>query len=104
MTDNFAALEIDLAKIRFDPIPDTKALRRVHVFKALAATFVDEELVRDHLDRMAERIQRAKDAATGQGRLDDWEQIEAHERGDHAELVDVCPRCIEEAELAAAGE
>jgi hypothetical protein len=55
----FLAMELDVAKIRYDPIPDTKGLMRVHILKADTATIVDEKLIRDALDEQRRKIEAA---------------------------------------------
>lgn len=99
----YLVLECEVSKIRFDPVKDTNALTRVHVLRAGNASLVDADLVKKHLDEQAERIQRAKDAASGQGRLDDEaaslsaELLAAHEEGQHAGLPHPnCPTCQDE--------
>lgn len=101
----FVVLEVGLEKIRFDPIRDGKegaklGWRRVHVFKTSGATFVDADLVKSHIDQQRERIQRAKDQATGQGSLSTELLESQHADGRHADgLVEGCPRCEEEQAL-----
>lgn len=65
----YVVLECDVAKVRFDPVKDTDALARVHVFDAIGATMVDADLVRSHLDAQRERIQLAKEEAEGVQRV-----------------------------------
>lgn len=91
----YVVLEIDCAKVRFDPIPKTNALTRVHVFDAQAATFVDEDLVREQLDRQKARIALAKDEESGQQRTPTDAELDLeHFAGNHADgLVDGCPSC-----------
>lgn len=55
----YVVLECDVEKLRFDPIKDTNALNRVHMMKAVSATIVDEELVREALDEQQRRIDEA---------------------------------------------
>lgn len=63
----FVVLECQVAKIRHDPAKvddeDDPAWVRVHIMDTLGAAIVDEELVRQALDEMAQRIQAAKDQA-----------------------------------------
>lgn len=56
----YVVLETEVSKIRFDESKDGDDLTRVHVLKAGTATLVDEDLVRDHLDRQAQRIEQAQ--------------------------------------------
>lgn len=91
----YVVLEIDCAKIRFDPIPKTNALTRVHVFSAVGAVFVDEDLVAEHLAKQKARLALAKDEASGQQRTPTDAEFELeHFAGKHADgLVDGCPSC-----------
>lgn len=56
----WVVLECDVAKVRFDPVDDTAKLTRVHILRAGAATLVDEDLVREHLDEQQRRIEEAE--------------------------------------------
>lgn len=49
-------LEYEVGKVRFDPVPDTDGLQRVHILVAGTATFVDEETVREALDSQQRKI------------------------------------------------
>lgn len=112
----FATFELDTRKIRFDPVydDDTDELRgwtRVHVLAVANATFIDEELVRDQLDEMAERVaerkeaeQLAKEKAKGVQRIGGADQLAAdHADGQHADgLVPGCADCDDEAAAKAA--
>lgn len=91
----YVVLEIDCAKVRFDPIPNTEALTRVHVFNAAAATFVDADLVVEHLEKQKARIALAKDEESGQQRTPTDAELDLeHFAGKHADgLVDGCPSC-----------
>lgn len=111
----FATFECDPHKFRYDPIKVDDALigwTLVHVLNVVNATFIDEELVRDHLDEMARRVAErkeadrlAKESKEGVQRIAGVERLVAdHTDGLHAEgLVDDCPRCDEE-KLAAEAE
>lgn len=114
----FVVLECEVAKVRFDPIKDTRALTRVHVLDAGLSTIVDEEVVREVLDSQAARIEEARIAAEraqGIHRLPfggdkgawDEEQEDlalAHGEGEHQELVAGCPLCEQEREAEVAGD
>lgn len=99
----YVVLECQVEKVRHEPIKSDEVRlgwRRVHILKAERATFVDADVVEQHLADAADRIQRAKDAASGQGRLDD-ELLEAemralHAEGQHDAQPDArCPTCAE---------
>jgi hypothetical protein len=110
----FATFQLATVKIRFDPVNgDDDALRgwtRVHVLAVTNATFIDEELVRDQLDEMAERVEERRQAealekerAKGIRRLDFSGPIgEAHAAGEHTELVEGCGECDAEQRAVAA--
>lgn len=106
----FVVLECEVAKIRFDPIDKAEPAgdqARVHVFNVEAATIVDESLVKQQLDEQRERIEAAKRHASGAVNLDDHvdQLVAEHEAGEHApDLVDGCPTCEEEKDLAARGQ
>lgn len=56
----FVVLECEVAKIGFAPVDrDTDVLTRIHTLRAGTATLVDEDLVREHLDDQAKRIEEA---------------------------------------------
>lgn len=75
---------------------------RVHVFKAEGATFIDRELVASVLDEQCVRIEAAKDAESGQERIDGAKLDLDHFEGKHADaLVAGCAKCDEERELIA---
>lgn len=113
-------LDCVVAKVRFEEIKDTDALRRVHIFTAQQATIVDEDLVRSHLEAQQERIARAKEAAAGVARLEfppGVELVEGDEDDETAVLVrqhgqaahadglrENCPLCNEERDLEELGE
>lgn len=120
----YVVLELDLAKIRHDP-EDEDTWCRVHIFDAVAATFIDETAVRSALDEQARKIRVADDQARGQGALTGQssdsevnpdalpptpatpgfsaEDAEAdHLTGRHAsKLVAGCPLCAEEIDALA---
>lgn len=103
----YLVLECEVTKVRFDPIKDTNALSRVHVLRAGTATLVDGELVAKHLDEQKERIAEAKRISQGTPNLDDHvdQMVAEHEAGEHSpDLVDGCPTCEEERDLAARGQ
>lgn len=77
----YVVLECEVAKIRFDPIPDTeKGLQRVHVLRAGDATIVEADLVKNYLSAQRKRIEDAK----GQTTLDFGEEA-GGEEGDGSE-------------------
>lgn len=88
-------------------IKDTDCLELKQVLRAGTATIVDADFAEDKIDQQAARIQRAKDAASGQGSINTELLERQHNDGAHADgLVEGCPRCEEEAALEAeeAGE
>jgi len=56
----WVVLEVVVGKVRFDPVPKTSGLERVHVFAAEAATFVDQEAVQPYLDEQATALEEAE--------------------------------------------
>lgn len=93
-------VKFKVGKVRFDPVKDTDAVRRIHVGEVMDAAIVSAEDVSEMLEAQAQRIEEAR----GIQRLDfDGDEMkEAHDGGDHAEgLVEGCPDCDLEAELEA---
>lgn len=65
----FVVLKVDCRKVRFDevdPGDDAAGLRRVHVFHADEAAFMDGEVVEKVLAEQKERIEKAIREATGE--------------------------------------
>lgn len=78
-------------------IKDTDCLELKQVLKAGTATIVDADYAEDRIDQQAARIQRAKDAASGQGSINTELLERQHMDGSHADgLVEGCPRCDDE--------
>lgn len=104
-TTRYVLLEVDVDKIRYDPIKDVDGLERVHMCKALRAVFVDKALAIPLLDEMSDRIEAAREEASGQSRLtaDVAREVE-HDQGLHKTLKDDCPKCQEEIDAEAAGD
>lgn len=71
-------LDCEVDKIRFDPVKDDDTLERLHVLKAVRATFIDTDAVRDALDAQQRRI----DEAEGVQQLPFGEGEEADVEGD----------------------
>lgn len=86
--------------------PSEGGIKHKFVFDPVRLAMVDEDLLQEAFDAHAERVQRAKDAEAGQGRLPTDEELHsAHTAGEHAGgLVEGCVDCEEEAALAAAGK
>lgn len=86
--------------------PDAGGLEQKLVFDPREVTIIDHDDVEAAFDAQRERVQRAKDAAEGQGRLPTDEELHsAHTAGEHAgSLVDGCVDCDAETELVAAGK
>lgn len=81
-------------------IKDLDALELVQVLKAGTATLIDRDEVHEAVARQAEKIKRAKEDAAGVKRLPYTEELQdAHDAGQHTELVEGCPSC--DAEIAA---
>lgn len=100
-------LKCRVKKVRFDPIKDTEALARIHVLDAIEATFIEDEAVEAALAAQRARIEEAKRLNAGTPNLDDHvdQLVAEHEAGEHApDLVDGCPTCEEEKDLAARGQ
>ncbi len=98
-------LDCEVVTIGFPPVKDTQGVTRTHRLKATGATIVDGQVFEDALAAQADQIQRARDAASGQTRLDDAQALlDEHAGGLHKDLVDECPSCIEEQEAEAAGD
>lgn len=119
-TTVYVVLECTVAKHAHMPIPDTGTYELEQSFRAGAATIVDADLVRAHIEQQQARIQAAKDNAIGKVNLEgepgwlsdstgtppteegdeDDEQVvmrRHHMAGRHAdELMDGCPICGEE--------
>lgn len=110
----YIVLKCVVQKVRFEPIDKADPSgdqNRVHVFNAEEATFVDADLVAEHVAAQTERIARAKERAEGISRLPTDDEVERladeHSDGDHASgLVPGCPECEDEAaaEAEEAGE
>lgn len=111
-------LDVVVKKVRFDPMKGSEdQLRRVHVFSAESATFIDRAVVAGALDEQAAKIAKARSAAeeaakaakgeeamrTNMGLRTDEELLAEHTAGDHASgLVDGCVEC--DAEIKASQE
>jgi hypothetical protein len=51
----YVVLECVVSKVRFEPVKDTNALRRIHTLKTLTATTAAQDLVEDILDEQREK-------------------------------------------------
>lgn len=71
------ALDCVVDKVRFDEIPDTEGLMRVHVFKAGTGTVIPSSIVKKYLDESERKIERAK----GIERLPDTGTVKVGGRG-----------------------
>lgn len=101
----YVVMKCNVAKVRFDPIKDTDALMRVHVFHAEEASFIEGTAVESTLAEQREKIQRAKDAVDGIRRLPYGDELQSeHDRGEHEALVEGCPDCESEIEAQKAGD
>lgn len=104
----YLVLRCQVDRVAFDPIKDTDVFSRVHTLRTEEAMIVDRSLVEEHLAGQRDRVQRAKDAGKGQGRLEDQNLIADHELGVHDGNADgpsdFCPRCLDLAAQLAAAE
>lgn len=102
----FIVLEAICQKVRYEPIDGEHpegTQQLVHILKATNATFVDEDLVREQLDRQKARVALAKDEASGQQRLGSDAELDLqHFAGKHAKRRKAgCPSCELEKTLEA---
>jgi hypothetical protein len=109
----FVTFELNPRKFRYDPIEEGDEVVGWNLVGILAvenATFVDEDLVRDQLDEMAERVEAMREAealekekAKGIRRIGGAEHLSAdHAEGRHSEgLVEGCPECQAEVDAEA---
>lgn len=98
------ALSWECVKVRFEPVAKAEpdgAQRRVHIFRVTGAAFTDADQALSDIASQAERIALAKEAAAGVTRLEfDEGLIDAHDAGDHLDLVVGCKHCDDEVALA----
>lgn len=59
----YVVIECEVEKIRFDRVPKTEGLERVHMLKAGRATLIDKSVVDAELDAQQRRIDDAAAAA-----------------------------------------
>ena len=102
----FLLIEWECTNVSFPPEdsahPGTGGVRRVHTLRAGTATIVDDEYARQAIESQHEKNVRHAQEAKGQHELGDTELVEAHDKGEHKSgLVDHCPACETERELAA---
>lgn len=104
------SFEATVESIRFDPEAKAEPAGdqvRVHIAKATGALVrrAGDGDLEAELAEMRDKIARAKDAEKGILRLATDDELEAaHDAGEHADgLVDGCPECDRELELADAG-
>lgn len=88
-----------VAKVRFEPVggkdgdPESEVVR-VQIVKAGAVKLISSVVVDAELAEHALRIERAKDAEAGQGRLPTTDELQdAHANGEHEEPIGGCPDC-----------
>lgn len=106
--EGYIVLKYQAKKVRFDPIKDTAALTRVTVLDITEGTFVDEELVLEHLAAQRVRLAEARLAAEADEKggvitfPTDEDLLAAHTAGDHAKALQPgCVECEREAEAVA---
>lgn len=60
----YVVMELKCVKVRFVTLTregtDYGKVQRIHIMEALTSTFVDEELVSEHLERQRERIEESQ--------------------------------------------
>lgn len=95
----YLVIEAEVTDVQHPKVKDTEGVRRNHVLKVVSAAVTDREAVEKLLDEQAQRIEEAK----GIQRLQFTDDLQdAHDRGEHKDgLVENCPDCEREAELAA---
>lgn len=98
----------------FQPMDDGDAWERVNITSADTVTIVDEELVRELIEKqreknialeLAEKEERDREKGVGRLDLEPPDPVEAHNRGDHKRKRKDCPECqaeVEEAQRIAA--
>lgn len=59
----YVVLECTVSKVRFEPVKNTNALRRIHTLKTITATTAAQDLVEDILDEQREKNRLAALAA-----------------------------------------
>lgn len=95
----FVVMDVVIDKHRHDLDTDRNEFELVHMAAAETVAFIDEEIVREAIDK-----QKAKnDALKGRTQLETpdgvgMDVIEAHARGDHKRKRKDCPECIAERE------
>jgi hypothetical protein len=100
----FVVLECEVTKVGFEETKDdpTQVLR-THTLRAGTATFIDEDLVKEMIVEQAEKNRLFDEAAKGIRNLGDWAVdaqalVDAHEAGDHVDvMVPGCQLCEEQA-------
>lgn len=100
----YVLVEVDVDKFHYDPVRsggrdgERVGWRRVEILSANTAMFVDPDSVKSMIDEHKRRIQRAKDEASGQGRLGTDDELHAdHADGRHADgYAEGCVDCAEE--------
>ena len=99
----FVVLECVMRDVDFKPIDVTNPggdQKRQHVLVATAATFIDEEYVKEALEAQRLRLEAAAEAESGQERIDGAKLDLDHFEGKHADaLVKGCDECDKEREL-----
>lgn len=105
----YVVLECDVVDVQH-PVEDRKSperggVNRIHILDAGTATFMEEDVVIRAIEDQEEKNRRWQEQQAGVRRLEDTKLIQAHDNGEHAGgLVEYCPRCEEERDLAEAGK
>ncbi len=95
--EGYALIKFKVVDHHHPEIKGTDCLELKQILKAGIATIVDADFAQEKIDAQAERIQRAKDAAKGQGSLSTELLEKQHAEGEHAAgLVEGCPPCSAE--------
>lgn len=68
----YVLLETEVTRVAYEAVKaDSEFLKRVHTLRAGTGTIVDANFAKESIEMQREINQRARDAAAGQGRLDD---------------------------------
>lgn len=96
----YLVIEAEVVDVQHPKVKDTDGVRRNHVLQVKAAAVTDRDAVEKLLEEQQLRIEEAK----GIQRLQFTDELQdAHDRGEHKDgLVEDCPDCERERELAAA--
>lgn len=98
-------VDAEVVQIAFPPVKDSDDVYRLHRLSAVTATFVEGDVFEEALEAHREKVAKAERDASGESSIDDALALQAeHDDGQHTELVDGCPGCVEEKEADARGD